>query len=303
MYLKELENVNRPEKWTAGVDWIRWKVDRLGLVKSTLGRIKELQQEDANRASKVKPWRFQGYEGVATDSIRWGKRGGYLLWESSGDRAASTMAFMGRCGGYSLRLDLQTTLKYSSSLPDFGTSLMQYSPGTTPTPRRSQTLLGVSTRTDGLWLGTVGRRTSRNYLRIYDKGVESRCAPPATLWRVELEAKYSHAQRLCQDHWNSLPDPKFCANYVASSLTRLGLHWPFSELGSSPVDVKLGKKEQTTAGTLAIWLTHTVRPTIPRLLTVFTVAEVLEMLSLSDVAVPIGKGNALAKRPKNARDR
>jgi hypothetical protein len=303
VYIKELENVKRPEKWTAGVDWIRWKVDKLGLVRSTLGRIRELQQRDADNASAVKPWRFQGYEGIATDSIRWGKRGGYLLWESSGERAASTMAFMGRCAGYSLRCDLQTTLKFSSAQPSLGTYLMRSSRETIPTHRRSQTRHGVSTATDGLWLGTVGRRTSPSFLRIYDKGIESKSAPQGMMWRVEVEAKNTHSRILCQDHWNSLLDPKFCASYVASSLTRLGLHWPFSELGSSPVDVKLGKKEQTTAGTLAIWLTHTVRPTIPRLLSVFTVAEVLEMLNLSDVAAPTGKGHVLAQPTKDARDR
>jgi hypothetical protein len=146
----------------------------------------------------------------------------------------------------------------------------------------------------------VGRRTSPSYLRIYDKGVESKLAPQGVLWRVEVEAKQSHARQLCLDHWSSLHDPRFCANYVASSVTRLGFRWPFSELASSPVDINLGKKQQTTAGQLAIWLTHTVAPTIPRLLSVFTVAEVLEMLKLSDVAVPIGKGNVQRKRAEDA---
>jgi len=68
-----------------------------------------------------------------------------------------------------------------------------------------------------------------------------------------------------------------------------------SALASSPVDVNLGRKSESTAGTLAVWLSQTVKPTIPRLLTVFSVAEVLEMLGLSDVAVPIGKGNVPPK--------
>lgn len=303
MYTAVHADANRPEKWTAGVDWFRWKVDQLGAVRNVLARIRELQQQDVEAASSLKPWKFQGYEGLASDSIRWGKRGGYLLWESSGDRAASTMASMAPSGGYCLRCDLQTTVRFSSSVPHFGTSLIGYSQETTPIPLRSQIQRGVSTQTTGLWLGTVGRRTSPSYLRVYDKGVESKTAPPGVVWRVEVEAKNTHSRKLCQDHLSSLRDPRFCASYVASSVTRLGLRWPFSALASLPVDVKLGKKEQSTAGQLAIWLTHTVRPTIPRMLSVFTVAEILEMLNLSDVAAPIGKANALASKPKNARPR
>lgn len=300
-YLREHAKSSRPEKWTAGIDWFRWKVDRLKAVRNVLGRIRELQSQDAQRASAVRPWRFQGYEGLQTDSIRWGKRSGVLLWESSGEKAASTLAFMGKSDGYALRCDLQITVGLSSSVPRFGTSLLPSSRATIRTPRRSRSLVTVTTRTDGLWLGTVGRRTSRNYLRVYDKGVESKLAPAGHVWRVELEAKYSHARQICQDHWSSLNDPKFCASYVVSSLMRSGSRWPFMDLANSPVDIRLGRKEETTAGRLAVWLTHSVRPTIPRLLTVFSVAEVLRMLDLSDVAVPTGRDNVRSKYAQHAR--
>lgn len=213
------------------------------------------------------------------------------------------MASMGRSPGYCLRIDLQATLAFSSSQPDCGTSLLPSSPVTPPTSHRRPIQVGLATRNNGLWLGTVGRRTSPSYLRIYDKGVESKLAPKGMIWRVELEAKSTHARQICQDHWTSLNSPKFCVNYVASSLMRSGSLWPWPELAESPVDVKLGRKEQTTAGTLAIWMTHTVRPVIPRLLTVFSVAEVLEMLNLSGVAVPTGRADVLASNASNARAR
>lgn len=295
MYRKEHASVNRPEKWTGGVDWFRWKINRVAAAPDAMARIRELQEQDKSRASSVKPWRFCGYEGLATDSIRWGQRGGNVLWESSGEKAASTLAFMRPSGGYCLRIDLQTTLRFSRALPGFGTSLLSSLLETSRSTGPSRIRAGVSTATDGLWLGTVGRRTSPSYIRVYDKGVESKLDPQGMLWRIELEAKLSHAKQLCQDHLTSLPNPSFCASYVASSLTRLGLPSLSSALASSPVDVNLGRKSESTAGTLAVWLSQTVKPTIPRLLTVFSVAEVLEMLGLSDVAVPIGKGNVPPK--------
>ena len=297
--MKSFVTLDRPEKWTAGVDWFRWKVDHLSAVRGVRAKIRELQQRDADNASAVRPWRFNGYEGLQTDSIRWGKRGGYLLWESSGKPAASTLAFMEPSVGYCLRTDLHLTLSLEHGQPDFGMSLIS---SWTPKRRTSPSngpLRGVSTRSCGLWLGTVGRRTSRNYLRIYDKGVEAKCAPKGKIWRVELEAKYSHARELACKNLSSLTNPKFCESYVVSSLTRSGLHWPFGALGNLPVDIRLGVNSETTPGRLASWLTHTVRPTIPRLLTVFTVAEVLEMLNLSDVAVPTGKDSALSRSPRH----
>jgi hypothetical protein len=292
--MKSLVTPDRPEKWTAGVDYFRWKVDRMHAVQKVRDRLEELQQRDRQRASSLKPWKFQGYNGWQTDSVRWGARGGLLLWESSGQVAASTMAFMEPSIGFALRIDLQTTLAYSSPLPHFATRLIGYSQATLSTSLRRQILAGLSTRTDGSQLGTVGRRTSPSYLRVYDKGVESSLAPKGTMWRVEVEAKGTHARKLCDSHLNSLTNPKFCANYVASSVTRLGLRWPCSGLADSPVDIRLGTREETTAGKLALWLSHSVAPTIPRLLTAFTVAEVLEMLKLSDVAAPIGKDDAHA---------
>lgn len=303
MCATRLDSVKRPEKWTAGIDYFRWKVDRVCAAGSALARIRELQTEDTQRGSNLTPWKFEGYEGLQTDSIRWGKKGGDLLWESSGKAAHVTLGHMEPSVGYAKRIDLQLTFSLSHALPHYGTSLMQRWTRMIRTSRTPQRLLGVSTRTDGLWLGTVGRRTSKGYLRLYDKGIEQKVAPSGKIWRLELEAKYSHARTLWQDHSTNLQNPRYCASYVQSYLQRSDLCSPCAELDLSPVDMRLGKDESTTVGKLALWIHHTVRPTIPRLLTVFTVAEVLEMLNLSDVAAPTGRDNAHARQLESDRAR
>lgn len=282
----------RPLAWTAGMDWFRFRVDDLGRTREARDRADEIISADARRGSNVKRWTFQGYRGLASESIRYGERGGRLIWETSGERAASTADRMGLSGGLALRIDLQVTLRLSTSLPTFGTYLLPFSARTQTTSLRSRTPVGLSLGTSGLWLGTVGRRTSRSYFRLYDKGVESKLAPRGVLWRLELEAKHEHAAELCRVHYDSLKIPQFSANYTISSWTSSGCFWPYKELVTYPVDSALGVKQETTAGKLAIWITHTVRPVIPRLLSVFTVAEVLTMLGLSDVAAPIGRDNA-----------
>lgn len=290
----------RPLAWTAGVDWFRFIVDRPSDVPQARDRCDYIQWEDTQRASSYKPWRFQGYDGWATDSVRYGLRGGKLLWECSGVQAPSTMARMGECSGYSSRIDLQITLRLSTGQPQFGTSLLGCSPETIRHLRSSRTQTGLSVSSTGLWLGTVGRRTSPSYFRLYDKGVESKSAPPGEVWRLELEAKGVHAKGLGCKYRGELMQPTWCGRYLVRHWKSLGYSWPFEQFTDAPPESAVLPEPTSTPGKLAIWLTHSVRPTIPRLLTVFTVAEVLEMLNLSAVAAPTGKGNAQRIGPRDA---
>jgi hypothetical protein len=138
----------------------------------------------------------------------------------------------------------------------------------------------------------VGTRTSPSYIRVYDKGVEARCAPPGVLWRIELEAKYQHARKLWTKNAQDLTNPSWCAKYSVQCLTQRGFAWPAGPLSGERLDVSAGPKPQSTPTTLASWLVLSVRPAIQRLRSVFSVAEILEMLALSDAAAPTGKDNA-----------
>lgn len=283
---------DRPEKWTAGVDWFRYRTADFRDTKPLLDAIRDVQQQDYERAGKLSRWRFQGYEGWQTETVRYGQRGGRVIWESSGGKAPSTLGLSALCDGCALRIDLQITLSLSTPQPTFGSSLLTSITRTSRPSNRTPTLLGLHTATSGLWLGTVGRRTHRSYLRIYDKGVESRLAPKGKMWRVELEAKHSHAAELWLKNQHQLKDPAFCARYCVSCLKSSGCSWPFGDIGGDGEDLTLGRDTRTTPSRLASWLISSVAPTIPRLLTVFSVAEVLEMLNLSGVAAPTGKDNA-----------
>jgi hypothetical protein len=299
--VKQLVREDRPEKWTAGLDWFRWMTHEADDPKDVVHRCQAITQSDYDNASSVKPWSFVGFKGWASDSIRWGQRGGRVLWESSGEKAPFTLGRMEPSIGYASRIDLQITMSLSTPQLTFGSSLHKSTTQNSNSQHQNQKLRGLTTATSGLWLGTVGPRTSPNYLRIYDKGVESKLAEPGKLWRVELEAKYSHARELWRNHRDQLTDPKFCANYCASSLKRSGCSWPFGDIAKGDVELKLGSNPQTTPSRLASWISLSVRPVIPRLLTVFSVGEVLTMLGLSDVAAPTGNDNAQLATLRNDR--
>lgn len=290
--VKQHTRASRPISWTAGLDWFRWVSNDTSNNDELLETIHVVQSSDTRNGSKVRPWRFQGFDGWQTDRIRYGVRAGRVLWESSGEAAASIAGLTPSSGGYCSRIDLQTTFRLSHSQPTWGTCLTGSWTTILKKSASTRTRHGLSLGTNGLWLGTVGSRTSRSYIRVYDKGVESKMAPAGIMWRLELEAKHEHARELWTKHRQTLNDPAFCGQYCAQSLTELGCSWPFGKLSNSRVDLALGRKESTSVGTLAVWLSRSVAPTIPRLLTVFSVAEVLEMLKLTDVAAPIGNNNA-----------
>lgn len=280
------------KKWTGGVDYFRWVTTEFNDTDALQRAIWRIQDRDRARASNTRRWSFQGYRGWQTDSLRWGIRNGRVLWESSGTRAADMMGLSEECAGYASRIDTHCTVALSEPQPSFGTCLLGSTSPTSPSHRRSRTRIGLATATNGLWLGTVGRRTGPSYLRVYDKGVEARCAPPGLLWRIELEAKQQHARKLWEDNSRRLNEPEFCASYSLQSLTSRGFSWPYGALVKESLDTSAGPRPQSTPTKLAAWLVLSVRPAISRLRTVFTAGELLEMLGLSDVAAPIANADA-----------
>lgn len=276
----------RPIERTAGVDWFRFRVDGLGAARVALDAALTIQEEDQQRGSYRKPWSFQGYEGERTERIRWGVRHGKLIWETSGEWAPTTWTRMPLCDGVATRVDLQQTLRLSQSLPDYGMRFLPREATTLHQTRRSLRAIGISSDSRGLWCGSVGRRISPSFFRLYDKGVEKRCAPLGTLWRVELEAKYQHAEVLCRDHREILTSPSLCASYVESQWLSAGCSWRAPLTGNGGVDVKIPARPAPSCSALACWLQRTVAPVIPRLLAVYTVREVLAMLGMQDVAEP-----------------
>lgn len=281
-----------PEKSTAAIDWFRYLVTAPRAVKQTLDAVRDLQTEDCNRGSALRPWYFQGWKGHATDSVRWGVRGLSLIWESSGDQTPFTVSRVPLSGGSAKRIDLQVTLDFSSAQPSFGRRCLKPSTRMQTHRRQSGPLVGQSSRTDGLWCGTVGRRTAPSYWRVYDKGVESRTAPPGHKWRLELETKFTLAEELCNKHQSSLGDPGFIARYCVSSWRAQGFCWPVSGFDGTCELVGAPRKPDPSWLRLMTWAMATIRPVTQKLLTVLSAAEILELYGLQDVATPTRRDDA-----------
>lgn len=183
-------------------------------------------------------------------------------------------------GGRATRIDLHSTVLLSQPQRDFGTRCLTPEVMTHPHRLPSGTPVGLSWGADGMWLGTVGRRTSPEYVRLYDKGVEARLWGAGRMWRLELEVKYRHAEVLCREHSRDLLSPKWVASYVTSRWLSFGLRWPLQYEGESLGAVRPGPKPDATPDALLAWMSRSVAPVASRLLRVKPLDEVLLALGL-----------------------
>lgn len=270
----------------AGVDWVR-VVFADAIEKHAAFAVTERAWErDKDEGHKVKPWRFQGYRGWMTPTARAGSMEGRLLVESSGKAASTFWTRLASCGGRATRLDVQATVLLSQSVPAFGMRFLKHAATTRSRPQRKRPKRGYQRDTDGLWHGTVGRRTAPRYIRVYDKGVESKTYALGRLWRVEVEAKLGLAEAM----WKTIKVAKepatFCYGQCRAQLLSAGCSWPSIVHTSTDAPIRAPRKPESQAPALLAWLKATVAPTLPRVLAEFSDAEVIAALGMGDVWCP-----------------
>lgn len=269
-----------PQEWTAGVEWFRYRVDGPGAVRDAWRAALDIQAEDIKAGSPVRQWSFKGYVGKATDRIRWGRRGSTLIWETSGAWADSTWRLMPLCGGRATRIDLHSTVLLSQPQPGYGMRCLPPEATTPPHRLPSGKPVGLQWGADGMWLGTVGRRTCPEYLRLYDKGVEQRLLGSGRMWRLELEVKYAQAEALCREEARSMLDPRWVASYVTSRWLSSGLLWPLRHDVQCLAAVRAAPKPESTSPALLAWMNRSVAPVVSRLLRTTPLDDILLSLGL-----------------------
>lgn len=282
------DSADCPIDRTAGIDWYRAIIRGASGSQTVQDEAVRVLEEDAERGAKITKWAFQGYKGWKAERIRFGVTRKDWLWESSGAASHDISQALAPYGGVVTRLDLQVTYLLSTQRPNFGMQCMRLSTPPRPTSRRSLRKLGLSTDNRGYFLGTVGDRTGDSFWKKYDKGWESHTHLPGRQWRLEWEAKHRLAPALWREVACHSADRHWLVRRLESSWRSAGyyLPWPDSEQGLPPVRREPAPEPSSAA--LAFWCMRTVRPALARLLRCFSVAEVLEMTGLSNVAQPIG---------------
>lgn len=269
----------------SGIDWITMILEQKADQERALEVAMAMREEDLRAGDKLKPFTFQGYTGWRTASVRVGTRTRSMILLSTSSAAGFTATHLRSCTGRVTRLDVQTTLRLSSSLPSCATRFIGRGTASLRSPRPSQTRFGLSRASDGLCIGTVGRRTAPRYLRVYDKGVEERTHKPGYRWRIELEAKGPLARELWRDYQTARDVPEWCFESLKGQWKSSGSSWPLRGCSRGQRSVVAPKRGAPPAHALMAWLQTTVRPTIPRVLQCFTTEELVKALGLEEHVV------------------
>lgn len=117
---------------------------------------------------------------------------------------------------------------------------------------------------------------------MYDKGVEKRSHAPGQRWRIEVEYKKKYAQRITEELCQSPTDRSLFSRLVRSSWERSGYSWPTSEDDAAPPRLACEPAPPSSAETLMLWLSTSVAPTMPRVLSSYSFRETIEAMGLQE---------------------
>lgn len=268
----------------AGIDWVTFTAPRKGGETALRHFGRRIIEEQRQRGSRVAPWRAEGYHGEASEQCASGSRADTDYLRLSGSLAGSRWSEIPQCSGHPTRLDVQTTLTLRESRKSLG-SIIWKERRSNPSPFRGRPPKRVySQGSCGLWLGTVGTRTARSYLRVYDKGIEKKTHPAGYRWRIELEAKQSLARGLWAELQSASDAPAWCMQTCERSIRSVDGSWPIESSGNSRPLPPVPTGELESVQRTKNWLAASVRPSIERLLEFCDTDELLALLGLDAYA-------------------
>ncbi len=281
---KELVSLEEIEEVEAGIDWVTFTAPREGgetALRHFGRRIIEVQRRSGSR---VAPWRAEGYHGEASESCASGSREDTDYLRISGSLAGSLWSEIPCASGHPTRLDVQTTLLLKRPHTSLGRGIWKRTQSPSCPLRGRPPRRVCSVGSCGLWLGTVGTRTARSYLRVYDKGVEKKTHASGYRWRIELEAKQSLARGLWAELKSASDAPSWCMNTCERAITAVQGTWPLGSSGSIAPLPPVPAKELESVQRTKNWLATSVAPCIARLLEFCDTDEVLALLGLDGYA-------------------
>jgi len=263
--------------------------------------------EEANRGAKLKVWRVSGYRGLQADHAAFGIRRDGAIIKLSGRAAAEYWEQASLLGTNTTRLDLQVTV-----FPVDG-----------PTTWLRRHYEQVRKRKLGrgrpfkykLFVGPSGPETLRlgtnqsdRWMRVYDKGLQSKLPKYEGTLRYELQLNRSQAlsmvQQLSATEFQQSEIFRHVEEFASARLTRLAFSadtWlesvgassspRLAHAGPSKVPTLAGSlppgstnslKEEDEAYRKLTWARACLRPTIERLIAAGLLGEVLEALGIMD---------------------
>lgn len=265
-----------------GVDWLTctgkngfasWELEKIADAEIRIAREERLPMRTQSRI---------GFDGTALDHLFFGRREHDVMLQASGPDA-DRIAFLAVPHATNVsRLDLQVTVWTEGSevaLASDAWDRLKTLPNGRGRPR-SFSLIVNHPMGQTLY---VGSRSSDNFGRLYDKGVESKLGPAGLLWRYEVELKRDPAQRTAEDYVRSEQPAAYATAQVHSWMTERGVQprFPSEWAGAN----RQGLIPRTSNDVLR-WFNDSVSITVDRAIKRHGLSVVLESLGLLKHVIP-----------------
>jgi hypothetical protein len=231
----------------------------------------------ADLGAKVNPSSRLGYVGYSTEHFFYGSRGHGRMLIASGSRAHDLFRSVVELSDNITRLDVQVTLWTHGEQPHLGRQAYACLRGKPPARVSVRNVQLIDAHPSGETCN-VGKRSSDQYGRIYDKATEAKLGTPRTVWRYEVEVK-----RAIAGAWASALSSGDNPEALARTLVRSwfldrGLQPPFSDDGySNAFDLHVVRKASDTLA----WFRDTLSKTVAREVEQHGLATVIDALGLS----------------------
>lgn len=272
------------ESIEAGVDWLTWVVPRTKETQWVGEMGRRLVRQQCERGAKLSVMRLEGYTGEQAEQCAYGSRSDSEYLRLSGSLAASHWCELRSSSGHPTRLDVQTTFKLKTSHKSFGTQCLKVNPAAGFRFRGRPPKRALHRDSAALWCGTVGTRTARAYLRVYDKGVESGSDAPGVRWRIESEVKGTLARQAFAELVADGDPPGWCVTWCKRAIRNVGSRWPIpgnDEVAPLP---PVPPRDLASIERTRKWLETSVAPCIDRMVIALGTQAVLQALTLDRYA-------------------
>lgn len=275
---------NEAELISLGIDWITL-TQRRGDEITPLHRLAEpilaMERTDGNY---IRPWASYGYEGFHCGQVDVGSRHDGEIARLSGGRAHESWTMLFPFSSSCSRIDLQMTIRYRDEVRKVLARAYRAAKRHRPDCGKPAIVTLLSS-TDGSCTIYLGKRSSNQMGRIYDKGVQSRLEVFSGCVRFEVEYKgplarsvarwlYHHPSRV--DGILGQCSQFFSSRGVSSRITSIDRQVPL------PSYVLDGCQAPADDAKSLRWLHASVSPTVARLVHDGKLDQVLDALGLSE---------------------
>jgi len=235
--------------------------------------------DEVGRGNECREWEGWGYRGLIAGCVQIGTRSDSTLLRVTGPLAGEKIPIISRWATNVSRIDFQTTVALVR--PSF--RLAEHVERQAMVHKRKHHgLTSVRLLRDSNSGNTVylGRRVSDRFIRIYDKGAESKLPELAGCWRAEVQYNNSFALQATRELRAFDFESSWLVGRVVGELSRLGISWIEMPKGSLSV-LNGPRTKYSTDNERLDWLSNQVRPSVQKLIDRGKREEVLKALGLT----------------------